>query len=514
MFPRFLLAQLHLDSLEDKLTPKAIKTALSNLPKGSRALDVAYDEVIQRINHQKQGFRELADQVLIWIIFALRPLTVLELQHALAVEQNDTELDEDNLPNAKEMIAFCAGLVVVDEESQIIRLVHYTTQEYFERVWEHRSMECHNTILKTCLTYISFYEHKHGRETVLMNKKRQVVVNEKRQDPRRDKRSLNKYIALLRSTHRRFESLLDQYPLLKYNAIHWIKHAKGMSSEPIRTMTLEFLLSPSRLNVATELMYWTSKGKQRWPLPSLTALQFAAGFGSKEVVETLLDMGFTADANEDTGTTPLYQAVYWRNEAVVKLLLTRNDVDVNNSSNGKTALSCATFHGYDTIVDDLLGHPGIDVNGGKPSSEKPLSLAATYGHETTVKLLLAHSGIEVNATDGNGSTALHRAAMRGHDRVVETLLAHPGIEINPVNLRGQTPVLCAMDVGSVAVCKLLLSRDDVIVRRPCHDQQSSGDEMSPAAARVWAMWDEGRLPEFTEAEKKELEERRDFWWWD
>jgi len=31
------------------------------------------------------------------------------------------------------MISVCAGLVTVTKESNIIRLVHYTTQEYFER---------------------------------------------------------------------------------------------------------------------------------------------------------------------------------------------------------------------------------------------------------------------------------------------------------------------------------------------------------------------------------------------
>jgi hypothetical protein len=31
------------------------------------------------------------------------------------------------------MVSVCAGLVTIDEESNIIRLVHHTTQEYFER---------------------------------------------------------------------------------------------------------------------------------------------------------------------------------------------------------------------------------------------------------------------------------------------------------------------------------------------------------------------------------------------
>jgi hypothetical protein len=58
---------------------------------------------------------------------------ISELQHALAVEVGEAELDEENLPEIEDIVSVCAGLVTIDEESGIIRLVHYTTQEYFER---------------------------------------------------------------------------------------------------------------------------------------------------------------------------------------------------------------------------------------------------------------------------------------------------------------------------------------------------------------------------------------------
>lgn len=49
------------------------------------------------------------------------------------MEIGKTELDEENLVQIEEMVSVCAGLVTIDEESKIIRLVHCTTQEYFER---------------------------------------------------------------------------------------------------------------------------------------------------------------------------------------------------------------------------------------------------------------------------------------------------------------------------------------------------------------------------------------------
>jgi hypothetical protein len=78
---------------------------------------------MNRIEGQVTDQEELAKQVLSWITCAKRPLTTTELQHALAVEFGEPELDEENLPQIEDMVSVCAGLVTVDEESGIIRLV-------------------------------------------------------------------------------------------------------------------------------------------------------------------------------------------------------------------------------------------------------------------------------------------------------------------------------------------------------------------------------------------------------
>lgn len=519
-----MLAQLHLDSLEDKLTPRAVKAALLDLPKGSDALDVAYDQAMERINNQKAGFRDLADQTLSWIIFALRPLTVLELQHALAVELGDPELDEDNLLDANEMISSCAGLVVVDDESQIIRLVHYTTQEYFERVWEPRSISCHAKIAQTCLTYISFQGIR--QRTAQVSKKR------------RDDGIIRKERLFIEF---RFGSLLKNYVLLRYAAIHWTEHAGGLSFEPIRAKTLEFLSTSSTLIAATELRSWMDSYSFRLS-HTFTALQFAAAFGSKELVEALLNTGLSAGAKEDTGTAPLHWAVHHGNHSVVKLLLNREDVNVNDFSSDfhGTVLTWAARRGRDTMLGDLLAHPDIDVNYANSRYDAPLIIAARWGHGNIVKMLLAHPNIDVNATsrhghtaltgptyhdddkivemllahpdikvntvkDSTGSTALHLAVQQAHCSTVAALLACPDVEINAVDSKGYTPVLWAMKRGHVAVCKLLLSKDDVLVHPPSHYLQSNAGEWSLAAVRLWAMWDEGRIPEFSEAEREDLQ---------
>ena len=68
-----------------------------------------------------------------WIVCAPKQLTTPELRYALAIEEESSELDEDNLPDMREEIAVCAGLVIIDEKSDVVHLVHYTAQDFFER---------------------------------------------------------------------------------------------------------------------------------------------------------------------------------------------------------------------------------------------------------------------------------------------------------------------------------------------------------------------------------------------
>jgi hypothetical protein len=102
--------------LKGKRSPKAIRTALKKLPTGSEAYDYAYKDAMERIEGQLADEEELAKQVLSWITCAKRPLTTSELEHALAVEAGEPQLDIENLCRVEDMVSICAGLVTVDEE--------------------------------------------------------------------------------------------------------------------------------------------------------------------------------------------------------------------------------------------------------------------------------------------------------------------------------------------------------------------------------------------------------------
>jgi hypothetical protein len=78
---------------------------------------------MKRIEGQPVGDREIAERVLSWITYARRPLSLEELQHAVAISSEMTEMDLDAVVEETILMSVCAGLVVVDKQNNIVRLV-------------------------------------------------------------------------------------------------------------------------------------------------------------------------------------------------------------------------------------------------------------------------------------------------------------------------------------------------------------------------------------------------------
>jgi len=109
-----------MDSLVVKLSTAQVRKALETLPKG---VYDAYDEAMDRIEQQDEGRKQLSQQVFTWIIHAFRPLSVRELQYALAIEFDTSEIDPEAIIDEDILISVCAGLVVIDETQHVVRLV-------------------------------------------------------------------------------------------------------------------------------------------------------------------------------------------------------------------------------------------------------------------------------------------------------------------------------------------------------------------------------------------------------
>jgi hypothetical protein len=103
-----------------------------------------------------------------WISKSKRPFHVEELQHALAVEWSDHEdpprsLDHGNVLDPEDLVSVCARLAIIETESKIIRLVHFTTEEFFRSSLETLFLHADVQISKVCLAYLLFDEFCDGR---------------------------------------------------------------------------------------------------------------------------------------------------------------------------------------------------------------------------------------------------------------------------------------------------------------------------------------------------------------
>lgn len=129
-----------------------MEDALDAMPSG---LNDAFEETLQRIQKQPDGRRRLGMNTLMWISHARRPLRVMELGQALAInlKPGETFSNSKYWQSQKMMVTSCLGLVVVDEESSIIRLVHYSVQEYFREHQNRIFPFGERTIAESLITY-------------------------------------------------------------------------------------------------------------------------------------------------------------------------------------------------------------------------------------------------------------------------------------------------------------------------------------------------------------------------
>ena len=110
MVEKLLLARLLLDSLATKTDLRKFKSGLDSLSEG---LDETYDEVLSTILVQHPDYVALARKVLYWVFYAVRPITVKEIQHALAVEPHDTSVGEDSVVDEELLVSVCTGIITI-----------------------------------------------------------------------------------------------------------------------------------------------------------------------------------------------------------------------------------------------------------------------------------------------------------------------------------------------------------------------------------------------------------------
>lgn len=386
-----------------------------------------YDEALLKIEDQSEDYQQLAQQILEWIVFAVRPLSVNELQEALAVEEGNREIDESNFVDPELFTSVCAGLVFHDQASSVICLVHFSAQEYFKRIRFTRFPTAQIKIGRTCLTYLSFQEFASGAC----------------------------------SNDRAAWSRIRKHHLLHYAAEHWGDHGRGDSEREMKGLIFDFLNDKEKLSSAVQVLHFG--GSTRFPR-SMSRLHLTAHFGLENTVTTLLEQGENISARDDFGATALHRAAEAGQENVVQLLLEHGaDIEAGDVQ-GHTAIHRATVGGRTETVQLLLKR-GASVSKAI-DGRSALHFAAEFGNEA-ITMALLEAGGKVNTETYNvgddnwqkkffaGRTPLHWAAQNGHLAIAQMLLKR-GAKVNALNSTYRTPLQEAIMFRHTPMIKYLL----------------------------------------------------------
>ncbi|KAI2734442.1 hypothetical protein DTO013E5_9989 [Penicillium roqueforti] len=417
----FLLASLQLGSLE-KLSPDEVRAQLNNLPPG---LDEAYSETMERIKSQSHENVRKAKQVLLWIACATRPLSPHEVQHGIAVNVGESKLGKGKLTNIDDLVSLCAGLVRVDEQTDVIRLAHYTAQKYLEDKRERYFSDAHSQIAHKCLAYL----YLDSFQTEPPESRREYLARQK------------------------------QYPLYAYSAENWGYHARQAYAS-VEGVVKIFLHNHLALKNSLQVL----RGDRLFPiykntiLSKFSALHSAAWFGLDECILDLLTDKSVIDDIDDDGQTALHWAT--RNEQIstVELLLQHGSSLNLVDKEGKGAIHHAINKGEARLLR-VIGDNGANLELADNRGQTPLLNAVeTMAVEATQILL--EMGAEVGALNLMKQNVLHLAALGGRDdalQVITLLFSHhdyPGPGVS--DLDNMTPLHYAVAKGHQKLAKLLL----------------------------------------------------------
>lgn len=441
---RFLLAQLYLGTLEDIVTPKKMKQALKKFQQISREqgedqkfkiLGTVYENTMERIKQQKPGHRCLAESALSWLCHAKRQLTTVELQHALAVNMEldgqdsgnvPQEFDDDNIPGIDVIVSSCCGLVTVDEESNIIRLVHYTTQEYFDRMRTQWFPNAEVEIANVCALYLTFDNFE----------------------------SDTSYYSW------KFEKELALKPFYGYACMNWGYHAR--EADPSSRIVHDFLANEEKVTIAARALNCILTSlRQDICVPEdtiTTALDLTAYFGAMNLIKKLPDILKYELETADCGFA-LRSAVINRQRDTIRLLLDMGaDPNFHNEYYGNALIYAADLD--DTETAQLLLNNGADPNAMCNVGWTPLTIAADAGSVAVARQLI-DTGADITKKEEVNleHTAAYFAVQRGDEAMIRLFLESTTCPKKKVYHLQNLLLEAAVECGRIDFIEMVFEKD-------------------------------------------------------
>ena len=290
-------------SREIDFTKKRLKQIVRTLPD---TVDKAYEAILSKSRDQKRVWK-----LLCIIISAVRPLTLKEINIALAIEDNhksyaDFELELEPETRLTSTIRNLCGLFV-NVIDQKVYLIHQTAKEFLLAKNQIATSGWKNSIepavselivAKTCITYLLFTEFSSDL------------------DIEGELRSEKEY---------KVKQHTDKHHYLGYAASQWAVHyqkAQARAKHGILQSILNICDTQGQPFRNWFYIYWTLVHRYGSTPQFTNSIMVGSYFGHESVVELLLATGKVDVDSKDSsyGQTPLSWAAEGGHEAVVKLL--------------------------------------------------------------------------------------------------------------------------------------------------------------------------------------------------
>nr|GAT51675.1 predicted protein [Mycena chlorophos] len=434
----FLIAHLQMKLLSTAITKQDLTDLLNQT---SETLQASYHQVLERIKQSSTAKRAIT--ALFWVSNAKRPLTVLELQTILAITEYGTQLvppPEIRL-SVTAILNACHGLLVTEELTKIVRLVHYTTQPFLESVEATEFPDSSIQITKTLIKYIRLAQTRSW------------------QKPERLYGDSGKHY---------FIELKWRAPLLNY-CQYFMMHAAGTPAEVVLRDTIIGMLDGWK-HITWSITPW------QFDVDGALPQIIAVGGNLLHITEYLLKNKprtlWGTKKYEFLGELIIASGAGYL--PMVQMLLKYKGTKKND--NLHISLFAAANYGHTEIVRLLLKHGAfanfLHVMELRPPCT-PLLAAVRNQHTEVVELLLA-AGADYDDSKRNGGweSMLHKAAYHENARIVQLLL-DAGADCNATCFKDRTPLDIAVHYANTDVIQVLTAAGGTV---SCDGYESEDSE--------------------------------------
>jgi ankyrin repeat protein len=478
----YLWLKLIFDEIRSSLsvTKLRLEKIITTLPD---TVEKAYEAILAKSTNAQQ-----ARKLLCIVIAAVRPLTLREMNIALNVEDGCNsygELDLEKEQNFETVVKNLCGLFVSVIDGKVY-LIHQTAKEFLvakngaaSSGWKYsiQPTEAELVLMIICVNYLKFSTFEDYPLVAHLEKEDEVA-----EGPDEERWSVEAVLVTNSQSLIHVDgvvSYLKQHEFLEYAATNWTAHCRR-AGPTIGLPAMELLLPICNLHTKRYqtwfMVYWTFQNHWKECPEKFNVLMVASYFGLEAVLKYQLEKGENPNQTDDNGRTPLSWAAEELQETVVKLLLAQNEVDVNSRDwGGRTPLmnvvESMRFSFFldrtsvnekgvtkEAIVTLLLSRNDIRVNITDHCGRTLLLLAVERENVEVVKLLISRSDIDVNARDDRYRTPLSMAAKLGDEAILKLLVSRIDLEVDPQDHSGRTPLSMAAGKGHEGMVKLLLSR--------------------------------------------------------